>query len=240
MPTLTLKFKDNVISEYVLEKDKSLNIGRREDNNIIIDNLAVSGHHAKIDSVGDGFLLTDLQSKNGSFVNEQYVSSHWLQHGDVVTIGKHSLVFKYKDNETRPEIAHQEDMDQTMVMDTDAYKSMLAKSTPNAASLPAAKIQISEPAAVLSFISGGTGEVEISKKLLKIGKASTNDIVVSGFLVGQVSTTISKRPSGFFLSHESGSKPKVNGTSISESIKLKDFDVIEIGSAKMRFLLKEL
>ncbi|MBU1052693.1 MAG: FHA domain-containing protein [Proteobacteria bacterium] len=238
MPTLTLKFKDNVISEYVLEKEKSINIGRREDNNIVIDNLAVSGHHAKIDSVGEGFLLTDLQSKNGSFVNEQYVSSHWLQHGDNITIGKHSLSFQYKDTETKPEATASEDMDQTMVMDTDAYKSMLAKSTPNAASLQAAKTQITEPAAMLSFISGGTGEIGLLKKLFKIGKASTNDIVVGGFLVGKVSTTISKRPSGYFLSHESGSKPKVNGTAVSESVKLKDFDVIEIGSAKMRFLLK--
>ncbi|MGB5158472.1 FHA domain-containing protein [Desulfobacterium sp. N47] len=236
MPTLTLKFKDNVISEYVLEKTKSLNIGRREDNNIVIDNLAVSGHHAKIDSVGEGFLLTDLQSKNGSFVNEQYVSSHWLQHGDIITIGKHNIIFKYQDNETKPETAGPEDMDQTMVMDTNAYKSMLARSTPNAAAPAAAKPD--EPVGVLSFVSGGTGEIEISKKLFKIGKAPTNDAVVGGFMVGQVSSTISKRPSGYFLSHEGGLKPKVNGSSVSESIQLKDFDVIEIGSAKMRFFLK--
>lgn len=238
MPTLTLKFKDNVISEYVLEKGNSLNIGRREDNNIVIDNLAVSGHHAKIDSVGEGFLLTDLQSKNGSFVNEQYASSHWLKHGDIITIGKHNLVFKYKDNETKPEADSQEDMDQTMVMDTNAYKSMLAKSTPNTAGVTAAKTQADEAVGILSFITGGTGEVEISKKLFKIGKSSTNDIVVNGFMVGQVSTTVSKRPSGYFLSHEGGSKPKVNGKSVSESVKLSDFDVIEIGSTKMRFFLK--
>lgn len=238
MPTLTLKFKDNDISEYVLEKGKSLNIGRREDNNIVIDNLAVSGHHAKIDSVGEGFLLTDLQSKNGSFVNEQYTNSHWLKHGDIVTIGKHSLVFRYKDNEAKPEAACPENMDQTMVMDTNAYKSMLAKSAPNAAAFAAAKTKTNEPVGVLSFISGGTGEIEISKKLFKIGKASTNDVVVGGFMVGQVSSTISKRPSGYFLSHEGGLKPKINGNSVSESIQLKDFDVIEIGSAKIRFFFK--
>ncbi|RPH52123.1 MAG: FHA domain-containing protein [Desulfobacteraceae bacterium] len=240
MPTLTLKFKDSVISEYVLEKEKSLNIGRREDNNIIIDNLAVSGHHAKVDSVGDGFLLTDLQSKNGSFVNEQFVSSHWLKHGDVITIGKHTLVFKYKEGEARTEAAGPEDMDQTMVMDTSSYKSMLAKSSPGTASAsPAAKPQEKEPVGILSFVSGGDGEKEILKKLFKIGKASTNDIVVGGFMVGQVAATISKRPGGYFISYEgSGSKPKVNGNSVSESVQLKDFDVIEIGSVKMHFFLK--
>ena len=71
MPILTLKFKNNVIADYQLEKGKSLTIGRRGANDVVIENLAVSGHHAKIDSVGDGFVLTDLQSKNGCFVNEQ-------------------------------------------------------------------------------------------------------------------------------------------------------------------------
>jgi pSer/pThr/pTyr-binding forkhead associated (FHA) protein len=240
MPTLTLKFKDNIISEFVLEKGKSLNIGRREDNNVVIDNLAVSGHHAKVDSVGDAFLLTDLHSKNGSFVNEQFVSSHWLKHGDTITIGKHTLVFKYKEGEARPETAGNEDMDQTMVMNTSSYKSMLAKSAPAAAAAaPAAKPQGKEPVGVLSFVSGGEGDLEISKKLFKIGKASANDIVVSGFMVGQVAATISKRPGGFFINYEgSGSKPKVNGNSVSESVQLKDFDVIEIGSVKMHFFVK--
>ena len=172
MPILTLKFKDNVIKEYDLEKGKSLSIGRREGNNIVIDNLAVSGHHAKIDSVGEGFLVTDLQSKNGSFVNEQFISTHWLKHGDVITIGKHSIVFAYKDGEARPETASpQENMDQTMVMDTNSYKSMLAKSSPNATSPDIAKTQVKEPVGVLSYVAGGQGEVEISKKLFKIGKA---------------------------------------------------------------------
>jgi len=240
MPTLTLKFKDNIVSEYVLEKGKSLNIGRREDNNVVIDNLAVSGHHAKVDSVGEGFLLTDLQSKNGSFVNEQFVASHWLKHGDVITIGKHTLVFKYQEGESKTETAGPEDMDQTMVMDTNSYKSMLAKSASAAPSAaPAAKPQGKEPIGVLSFVSGGQGDMEISKKLFKIGKASTNDIVVSGFMVGQVAATISKRPGGYFISYEGGSsKPKVNGKAINESIQLKDFDVIEIGSAKMHFFIK--
>ena len=71
MPLLTLKFKDNVIQEFPLQKETSITIGRRNDNDIVIENLAVSGNHAKIDSAGEGFVLTDLQSKNGCFVNER-------------------------------------------------------------------------------------------------------------------------------------------------------------------------
>ena len=70
MPQLKLKSKDKTLGDYEIQKGVSLTIGRREKNNVIIDDVAVSGHHAKIDSVGDGFVLIDLQSKNGSFVNE--------------------------------------------------------------------------------------------------------------------------------------------------------------------------
>ena len=95
MPILTLKFKKNKIAEHPMQKGRSITIGRRSNNDIVLENTAVSGHHAKIDAIGDGFVLTDLQSKNGCFVNEQLVTSHWLKHGDVVNIGKHTLVFAY-------------------------------------------------------------------------------------------------------------------------------------------------
>ena len=117
MPVLTLKFKNNKISDLPLEKGKSITIGRRSNNDVVIENLAVSGHHAKVDSVGDGFVLTDLQSKNGSFVNEQLVTSHWLKHGDIINIGKHTLVFAYREDESRPQ-EEAGKMDQTMVMET--------------------------------------------------------------------------------------------------------------------------
>lgn len=60
MPMLTLKFKKNTIADYPLQKGKSVTIGRRTNNDIVVENLAVSGHHAKIDSIGDGFVLTVL------------------------------------------------------------------------------------------------------------------------------------------------------------------------------------
>lgn len=234
MPTFTLKFKDNVISEHRLEKGQSMTIGRREDNTVCIENLAVSGHHAKIDSVGDGFLLTDLQSKNGSFVNDQQVTSHWLKNGDLITIGKHTLAVSFGKGEGQPENAN--GMDQTMVMDTEKYRSLLAKSTLKDETTVLGK----EQAAVLSYLAGGQGEIELSKKLIKIGKDSSCDIVVSGLMVGHTAATISRRPNGYFLSFVSGmSKPKVNGETVKESVKLNEFDTIEIGGVKLQFVLQK-
>ncbi len=230
MPILTLKFKDNVLGEYRLEKGKSLTIGRKEGNDVAIENLAVSGHHAKIDAVGDGYLLTDLKSKNGSFVNRQLVSSHWLQHGDVIIIGKHTLIFTLADDEPRPGPDSGGSMDQTMVMDTDKYREMLAKSGAESAG---------DKKGVLSCLSGREGEIELTKKLIKIGKNQSCDIVVGGFMMGQTAATISKRPSGYSLAYVEGrTKPKVNGETVRDSVMLKEFDNIEIGSLKMQFFLK--
>ncbi|MBT8351469.1 MAG: FHA domain-containing protein [Deltaproteobacteria bacterium] len=236
MPLLTLKFKDNVIQEFPLQKETSITIGRRNDNDIVIENLAVSGNHAKIDSAGEGFVLTDLQSKNGCFVNERLVTSHWLKHGDQINIGKHTLVFEYRQGEVQPP-GPSGNMDKTMVMDTNKYRDMMSKSDSKSASPRMSK---NVKGGFLSYLSGGEGEVELSKKLIKIGKDPSCEIVVSGLGVGRTAATVSKRPNGFYLSFVGGmSKIKVNSKIIKESVALKEFDIIELGTAKMQFFTKE-
>ena len=228
MPTLTLKFKNNVIGTYDLQPARSVTIGRLDDNDIVIENLAVSGRHAKIDAVGEGYLLTDLQSKNGCFVNEQLVASHWLDHGDVISIGKHLLHFAFKEGEPRPPAPGAGHRDQTMVMDTGRHRDMLSKSGE------------AKPVGVLSYLAGGEGEFELFRKLVKIGKDAGCDIQVGGLTVGQTAATISKRPAGYVLSYVSGlSKPRVNGKVVKQSTTLKEFDVIEVGALKLQFFTKE-
>ena len=235
MPLLMLKYEEKIIQKYHLHKGKSLSIGRKDDNDVVVENLAVSGHHAKIDCVDEGVLLTDLKSKNGSFVNKELISSHWLKHGDVITIGKHTLLFAYKKDEPQPAKV-QDDMDQTMVMDTGKYRDMLAKSVPDGAKQA---LEEKGPIGVLSYLSGGQDEVKITKKLTKIGKDLSSDVVVGGFLVGRTAAALSKRPDGYHVSYVGGiAKLKVNGEVIKTSVKLKEFDVIEIGSAKLQFIYK--
>ena len=234
MPKLTLKFKDTKISDFLLEEGRNVTIGRRESNDIVIENLAVSGMHAKVDSIDKGFLLTDLKSKNGTFVNGQLVATHWLGHGDTVSIGKHTLVFTYAEGEER--VADGKGgMDKTMVMDTEKYRDMLSKSSGNVA----ATIRKKESKGVLSFLSGGDGEFEIKKKLIKIGKDTANDIVIKGLMIGKTAATISKRPKGYYLSYVGGmAKPKVNDAVVKESVLLNEFDIIELGPVKIQFIYK--
>ena len=252
MPILKLNFKNNSLAEFPLQRGFSLTIGRKKNNDVIIDNLAVSSHHAKIDSVGDSFVLIDLQSKNGSFVNEKKVNSHWLQPGDTINIGKHSLVFCYNENETLPE-DETDEIDRTMVMDTSQYRSMVNKNNEEAAESPVneevAEPSVNEEAAeppvnvkkrdtigIISFLEGGEGKYKCRKSITKIGKHPDSDIIIKGFTVGSTSATIDKRPDGFYLSYVGGmSRPKVNEQKIRRETILNDSDVINIGNCQMQF-----
>ncbi len=234
MPILSLKFKETAIGEYQLQKGLSLTIGRRRNNDVVIENLAVSGHHAKIDSVGDNFVLIDLQSKNGSFVNEKIINSHWLKNGDVINIGKHSLVFSYTE-EDQINNSGSDKIEKTMVMDTIQYRSMMKKSKPDMSQPPAGHNGGSMSGG-LAFLSGGRGKIKLSRNITKIGKDPQSDIVIKGMWVGKTAVTISKRPDGFYLSYVSGmAKPKINDKTVKHASILSDLDIIEIGSTKLQF-----
>lgn len=234
MPILTLKFKDSAIGEYQLQKGLSLTIGRRKNNDVVIENLAVSGHHAKIDSVGDEFVLIDLQSKNGSFVNEKIVNTHWLNDGDIINIGKHSLAFNYSDGEQIPD-AGSDKIEKTMIMDTSQYRSMMKKSKQK---VPASVIKDDDITSDcgLAFLAGGHGKIDLSNRITRIGKHPECDVVIKGMWVGQTAATISKRSDGFYISYVGGmSRPKINDKAIKHSVILSDLDVIDIGPAKLQF-----
>jgi pSer/pThr/pTyr-binding forkhead associated (FHA) protein len=261
MPTLTLKLKHKTLAEYQLRKGASLTIGRRKTNDVIIEDPAVSGHHAKIDSLGDGFVLTDLQSKNGSFVNEQLVNSHWLKHDDIITIGEHSVLFTYPENEQMQDEGSDE-FDETQVMNTTQHRRMMIKSnptksinvvrfwdqSPNRGKLkdiePAAaefgiENQKREPVGVLVYLAGGDGQIKLSRKITTIGKDPSSDIVVKGLLIDPTAVTICKRSDGFHLNCIGGlSKPKVNDATVKKSTVLKDHDIIEIGSVRLQFSIE--
>lgn len=235
MPSLKLNFKNKTLENYRVRKGYSLTIGRKRNNDIIIENLAVSSHHAKIDSVGDEFVLIDLQSKNGSFVNEKLVNSHWLQQGDIISIGKHTLVFSYSEDEEWSNEGTDE-IEKTMVMDTSKYRSMVNKSTPEPSIPKDVSAKKIDTIAVLKVLDGGSGQYKCRTSITKIGKHPDSDIVVKGFWVGATSATVTKRPDGFYLSYVGGmSHPKVNGAKVKRETTLSDSDVIEIGKTKLQF-----
>jgi pSer/pThr/pTyr-binding forkhead associated (FHA) protein len=89
---LILEFNQEVLKDFPI-RSRSITIGRQQDNTVVLDNPRVSSYHARIDKTGSDYILTDLQSTNGTFVNNETVVSQKLQHGDRISIGEHLLLF---------------------------------------------------------------------------------------------------------------------------------------------------
>ena len=111
MARLFLSLDNQVLAEYNMTKER-YTIGRLPDNDVRIDNPAVSGHHSLIINILNDSFLEDLNSTNGTYVNGKLIKKHALQHGDVITIGHHQLRFSdQQENE-----AEQDEFEKTMVI----------------------------------------------------------------------------------------------------------------------------
>ncbi len=153
MAELFLKFEDRILEELLLSGG-TVTIGRQPDNVVRIDNPAVSGHHAKVYSQGDHYVIEDSESFNGTYVNGQRISKVILKDGDNVTIGKHTIEFR---DDVRPVAApcgtldipvdghllkaKPPQLDRTMVLDTAKAKEMLAQAAAAASSAGPAAVQ---------------------------------------------------------------------------------------------------
>ncbi len=227
------------LGEYQLDKER-MTIGRRPTNDIHIDNLAVSGEHAVIVTIGNDSFLEDLDSTNGTLVNGKSIKKHVLQHADVIEFGKYQL--KYI-NEAALNNAGMggspADFEKTMIIRPSAMKAVssaepvAAPVSPTPAPTPSAASQPVSPAAatvgriqVLTGASTGK-ELVLNKALTTLGKPGVQVAVIT------------KRPQGYFITHVEGqSHPIVNGASVgAQAHALSDHDVIEIAGVKMEFYL---
>ena len=130
MPIITLKFKDIKIRDYQLDTGQTCTIGRKHSNDIVIDNLTVSGSHARIESVATTFVLRDLESTNGTFINNEKITLHNLRHNDEIVIGNHKLVFDLSDMAKAASSIHDDyEVDKTRILTTSSL-SHLTKNNP--------------------------------------------------------------------------------------------------------------
>jgi len=236
MAKLVLKFRDATLQEIPITKS-SLTIGRVDKNDIKIENLAVSRQHAKIVQDGDRYIMEDLNSLNGTFVNEKKVMKCILRNGDEILVGKHTIVFI--DEEEKP-IEMRKDIDislaeKTVILDTERQRELISQTEEEKRTI---REKPSDLKGGIRIISGGVGQedIELTKRLTTGGKGDGADIKLRGFFVGKISFIISKRPNGFFITHSGGrSMTKVNGMEVEGQRELKDGDIIDIGSTRMQF-----
>jgi len=246
MGKLVLSLNGAVQGEFQLNKER-MTVGRKPDNDIQIDNLAVSGKHALVITILDDSFLEDLGSTNGTYVNGKLIKKHALRDGDVIGIGKHEL--KYVNEHAT---ADDEEFEKTMIIRPGSASAAVAAAkaaesaqTPPPAAPPPAPA--AAPAAAAAAAPAASGmplgklhvlngpiagkELELTKALITLGKPGVQVAVIS------------RRPHGYFLTHIEGDGknanfPVVNGAPIGpQAYAMKSGDIIELAGIKMEFTL---
>ena len=145
MARLILSLDNQTLAEYNMTKER-YTIGRLPDNDVRIDNPAVSGHHSLIINILNDSFLEDLNSTNGTYVNGKLIKKHALQHGDVITIGHHQLRFA----DEQASETEQDEFEKTMVIPSSQQNPALlakAEAAADVAVEAAADVAVEEAAA---------------------------------------------------------------------------------------------
>lgn len=222
---LILKFGSSTLGEYLLDK-ASITIGRNAGNDIVVDNLAVSGQHARILTILQDSFLEDMDSTNGTYVNGEIIQKHALQHGDLLKIGKHELLYQNQ------EAGLSDDVERTMIIRPNSLSSTDQKqvvdegmqNTQAMASRGEAK-----PAGLRLMSGPNAGcSMNLMKALTNLGKP------------GVQVASISKRPEGYILTHVEGNNtPTVNDAEIgAHPYALNHNDMISLAGIKIQFFYK--
>ncbi|WP_341887760.1 FHA domain-containing protein [Variovorax sp. YR752] len=221
MGKLVVSLDGVVIKEVQITKDKTT-LGRRPYNDIVIDNLAVSGEHAVLQMVGADVFIEDLNSTNGTYINGKAVKKQLLSHNDTVEIGKYKIKYLVEDG-------------------TDYEKTMIMKpgSAPPATA-PAYAPTGGFGASGFGSLGGGSGPASI--KVLN-GAAAGREVMLTKVVTtvgkpGVQVASITKRPGGYVLAHVEGAlRPTVNGSPVTgETVQLKNGDVVELAGTQMQFV----
>lgn len=228
MPKLVVSLDGVVIKEVQLMKDRTT-LGRRPYNDIVIDNLAVSGEHAVLQMDGQGVYIEDQNSTNGTYINGRAIKKQLLQHNDTVEIGKYKI--KYVVEESN-------DYEKTMILKPGQAQPTgpgpivrqpgLATSTAQQPGYPSGSSGGPPLQAIIKVLSGAAAgrEVVLTKVVTTVGRP------------GMQVASITKRPGGYVFSHVEGThRPTVNGMPVmSDPVHLKDGDVIELAGSQMQFV----
>ena len=222
MGKLVVSLDGVVIKEVQITKDKTT-LGRRPYNDIVIDNLAVSGEHAVLQMVGGDVFIEDLNSTNGTYINGKAIKKQLLTHNDTVEIGKYKI--KYLVDESG-------DYEKTMIMRPGASQAGASAGTNSgfgALGASSAAAPAVQPASIKVLNGAAAGrEVVLTKVVTTVGKP------------GVQVASITKRPNGYAFAHvEGATKPSVNGIPlVGDSVPLRNGDVIELAGTQMQFIYR--
>ena len=230
MPKMIVSIDGVVIKEVQLTKDRTT-LGRRPYNDIVIDNLAVSGEHAVLQMTGNEVYLEDLNSTNGTYVNGKAVKKQLLQNNDTVEIGKYKI--KYV-NEVPGAT-----FDKTVIMKPGVLPPPVARpAAPAGAAAPAAAAGAATATATAEDLSAVKGAIKVLSGAAAGREVPLVKVVTTIGKPGVAVAAITKRQQGFVVAHvEGGNRPTLNGAAIgAEPVALKNGDLLELAGTQMQFV----
>ncbi len=247
MSKLTLQYEGTALKDYAV--GAGVTIGRLPDNAVMIDNPAVSGHHARVFYEGSRVILEDLRSTNGTFVNGRPITRHVLQHGDEVLVGKHQLVFDQNAAENALAAgAPMQGLGDTVYLDTKQHRALRATlesaradaAKPVNARTATATSSMPRRIGVLRVIAGSADQDEYSLDghTSVIGRSSTALVRLRGWFKPAVAVAIAKSGPGY-VATPMGGKPLINQAPLDRRHSLQEGDVLTVSGLVLEFAWKE-
>ena len=256
MSHLLVTTQDKLVGEYPITRER-ITIGRKPDNDVCINSLAISGYHTQIITVLNSSFLEDLNSTNGTFVNSQPVKKHALENGDLIVIGDHQIRFVDDNDNIHPKVPS-DVLESTIVLTPDSQPQHTEpnvspepqsqpEATPASPSRPAPIIdtrervvdevpsptaKVKERLGKLQVLNGKNAGLvlELKKSLTTFGSPK---IAIAG---------VTKRPNGYFLVHVQGGETcptMLNGEPLkNKANQLEDNDIIEVANIKLEFFVE--
>jgi len=246
MPKLMLQFEGRVLKECGV--GDVVTIGRLPDNAIVIENPAVSGHHARIVRDGDDVFVEDLESTNGTYVNDRPVVRQKLRDGDVVLVGKHHIVFdaiaSAAPTTSEPALPGLGD---TLYLDTQKHRALLtslrqARADADRAAGRPATVRVAGAAngrpAVLRVLEGRAAQPEfrLDAQTSLVGRSENALVRLHGWFAPRVALAIARGAHGYVATSVAG-RTLLNGRPFSGRRDLSDGDVLRVGGLTLEFRL---
>jgi pSer/pThr/pTyr-binding forkhead associated (FHA) protein len=228
MARLILSLRGRELDKFLIGQGK-VTIGRSPECDIKIDNPAISRKHASIEFSDGGYIVADLGSSNGTFLNGQPLKApEALNPGDTIGLAKFELVFQEDPRSELDKMTGGMDMESTMMVDSEKMVQAFHSSGQ------------AEPASSgprkLVVLKGDTNtkELEIKRDVITIGKADTCDLTVKGFFLDKIEATLTHKQGKYYLAPFGGSV-KINDEKLDKERVLKVGDTFTVGKTIIAF-----
>jgi hypothetical protein len=241
MSRLVLKFQSAELKEIPLG-GRPVTIGRAPDNDVPIDNLAVSNYHARVYVEAGSLVVEDLNSLNGTFLNDIRVERAMVKDGDVILIGKHHILVDQERDAALPvdgwRKAPAPRVNETMVLDTRERRELLEQAAAAGERSQLVPDRLRVPTLAVLRGRADQKEYRLTGKLTVIGRSGMATVRLRTWFTPNVAAQINKHEDGYYLGR--GDRvPKINGIQIEGLTRLNDGDLIEVGRVRLNFLYRD-